>query len=113
MSFEERLEEKVPELKTTSIQNKPKDDFDLFEELDAAYREDFLGERKGNTTGEGKFRIKSTFELVLVTLGLLVYLAIDIMIMIFIMQVTGLYKVAEFIRSGGNAFVDILFQMIP
>lgn len=27
---------------------KPKNDFDLFAELDSAYREDFLGERKGS-----------------------------------------------------------------
>ena len=78
---------------------KPKDDFDLFEELDAAYREDFLGERKGGCgTGQGEFKIKSTFEAVMVMIGLLIYLALDVMIMIFIMQVTGLDKVADFIR---------------
>ena len=53
--------------------SKPKDDFDLFAELDAAYREDFLGERKGDGTGENTFTIKSTFEAVLVMIGLLIY----------------------------------------
>lgn len=94
-----------------AYKTKPKDDFDLFEELDAAYREDFLGERKGNTTGEGKFRIKSTFKLVLVTLGLLIYLAIDVMIIIFIMQVTGLDKVADFIGFSVTTIFEIPVQI--
>ena len=94
-----------------AYKTKPKDDFNLFEELDAAYREDFLGERKGNTTGEGKFRIKSTFKLVLVTLGLLIYLAIDVMIMIFIMQVTGLDKVADFIGFSVTTIFEIPVQI--
>lgn len=112
MSFEERLEEKVPEFKTTSIQNKPKDDFNLFEELDAAYREDFLGERKGGCdTGQGKFTIKSTFEAVLVMIGLLIYLALDVMIMIFIMQVTGLDKVADFIGFSVTTIFEIPVQI--
>ena len=83
-----------------AYKTKPKDDFNLFEELDAAYREDFLGERKGGGCGtvQGEFKIKSTFEAVMVMMGLLIYLALDVMIMIFIMQVTGLDKVADFIR---------------
>lgn len=91
---------------------KPKDDFDLFEELDAAYREDFLGERKGGGgTGENTFTIKSTFEAVLVMIGLLIYLAIDVMIMIFIMQVTGLDKVADFIGFSVTTIFEIPVQI--
>lgn len=90
--------------------SKPKDDFDLFAELDAAYREDFLGERKGGT-GENTFTIKSTFEAVLVMIGLLIYLAIDVMIMIFIMQVTGLDKVADFIGFSVTTIFEIPVQI--
>ena len=94
----------------------PKDNFDLFEELDAAYREDFLGERKCSCgTGQGKFTIKSTFEAVLVMIGLLIYLALDVMIMIFIMQVTGLDKVADFIGFSVTTIFEIpaqIFTMI-
>ena len=91
---------------------KPKNDFNLFEELDAAYREDFLGERKGGCdTGQGKFTIKSTFEAVLVMIGLLIYLALDIMIMIFIMQVTGLDKVADFIGFSVTTIFEIPVQI--
>lgn len=89
---------------------KPNDDFDLFAELDAAYREDFLGERKGGT-GENTFTIKSTFEAVLVMIGLLIYLAIDVMIMIFIMQVTGLDKVADFIGFSVTTIFEIPVQI--
>ena len=89
---------------------KQKDDFDLFAELDAAYREDFLGERKGGT-GENTFTIKSTFEAVLVMIGLLIYLAIDVMIMIFIMQVTGLDKVADFIGFSVTTIFEIPVQI--
>lgn len=89
---------------------KSKDDFDLFEELDSAYREDFLGERKGGT-GENTFTIKSTFEAVLVMIGLLIYLAIDVMIMIFIMQVTGLDKVADFIGFSVTTIFEIPVQI--
>lgn len=95
-----------------AYKTKPKDDFNLFEELDAAYREDFLGERKGGCdTGEGKFRIKSTFEAVLVMIGLLIYLALDVMIMIFIMQVTGLDKVADFIGFSVTTIFEIPVQI--
>lgn len=94
-----------------AYKTKPKDDFNLFEELDAAYREDFLGERKDNTTGEGKFKIKSTFEAVLVMIGLLIYLALDVMIMIFIMQVTGLDKVADFIGFSVTTIFEIPVQI--
>ena len=91
---------------------KPKDNFDLFAELDAAYREDFLGERKGGCdTGQGKFTIKSTFEAVLVMIGLLIYLALDVMIMIFIMQVTGLDKVADFIGFSVTTIFEIPIQI--
>ena len=91
---------------------KPKNDFNLFEELDAAYREDFLGERKGGCdTGQGKFTIKSTFEAVLVMIGLLIYLALDVMIMIFIMQVTGLDKVADFIGFSVTTIFEIPVQI--
>lgn len=90
---------------------KPRDDFDLFEELDAAYREDFLGERKGDDTVENTFTIKSTFEAVLVMIGLLIYLAIDVMIMIFIMQVTGLDKVADFIGFSVTTIFEIPVQI--
>ena len=90
----------------------PKNNFDLFEELDAAYREDFLGERKGGCdTGQGKFTIKSTFEAVLVMIGLLIYLALDVMIMIFIMQVTGLDKVADFIGFSVTTIFEIPVQI--
>lgn len=90
----------------------PKDNFDLFEELDDAYREDFLGERKGGCdTGQGKFTIKSTFEAVLVMIGLLIYLALDVMIMIFIMQVTGLDKVADFIGFSVTTIFEIPVQI--
>ena len=91
--------------------SKPKDDFDLFEELDAAYREDFLGERKGSGIGENTFTIKSTFEADLVMIGLLIYLAIDVMIMIFIMQVTGLDKVADFIGFSVTTIFEIPVQI--
>ena len=90
---------------------KPKGDFDLFAELDAAYREDFLGERKGGGTGENTFTIKSTFEAVLVMIGLLIYLALDVMIMIFIMRVTGLDKVAEFISFSVTTIFEIPVQI--
>lgn len=90
--------------------SKPKDDFDLFAELDAAYREDFLGERKDGT-GENTFTIKSTFEVVLVMIGLLIYLAIDVMIMIFIMQVTGLDKVVDFIGFSVTTIFEIPVQI--
>lgn len=90
---------------------KLKDDFDLFEELDAAYREDFLGERKGGGIGKNTFTIKSTFEAVLVMIGLLIYLAIDVMIMIFIMQVTGLDKVADFIGFSVTTIFEIPVQI--
>lgn len=96
-----------------AYKTKPKDDFNLFEELDAAYREDFLGERKGGGcgTGQGKFTIKSTFEAVLVMIGLSIYLALDVMIMIFIMQVTGLDKVAEFISFSVTTIFEIPVQI--
>lgn len=91
---------------------KPKNDFNLFEELDAAYREDFLGERKSDScTGENTFTIKSTFEAVLVMIGLLIYLALDVMIMIFIMQVTGLDKVADFIGFSVTTIFEIPVQI--
>lgn len=90
---------------------KPKDDFNLFEELDTAYREDFLGERKGCGTGENTFTIRSTFEAVLVIIGLLIYLAIDVMIMIFIMQVTSLDKVADFIGFSVITIFEIPMQI--
>ena len=93
------------------IPEKHKDDFNLFEELDAAYREDFLGERKGSGTTEGKFAIKSTFEAVMVIVGLLIYLALDVMIMIFIMQVTGLDKVADFIGFSVTTIFEIPVQI--
>ena len=96
-----------------AYKTKPKDNFNLFEELDAAYREDFLGERKGCGcgTGQGKFTIKSTFEAVLVMIGLLIYLALDVMIMIFIMQVTGLDKVADFIGFSVTTIFEIPVQI--
>ena len=94
-----------------AYKTKPKDDFNLFEELDAAYREDFLGERKGGGTRENTFTIKSTFEAVLVMIGLLIYLALDVMIMIFIMQVTGLDKVAEFIGFSVTTIFEIPVQI--
>lgn len=91
--------------------NRPrqKDDFDLFAELDAAYREDFLGERK--CTGENTFTIRSTLELYMVILGLLIYLALDVMIMIFIMQITGLDKVADFIGFSVTTIFEIPMQI--
>ena len=96
-----------------AYKTKPKDNFNLFEELDAAYREDFLGERKGSGcgTGQGKFTIKSTFEAVLVMIGLLIYLALDVMIMIFIMQVTGLDKVADYIGFSVTTIFEIPVQI--
>lgn len=87
-----------------------KDDFNLFEELDAAYRKDFLGERE--CTGKGKFNIKTTFELYMVILGLIVYLALDLAIMIFIMQITGLDKVANAIGSITTSICTDIFHFI-
>jgi hypothetical protein len=101
----------LSKIELKEIPEKHKDDFNLFEELDAAYREDFLGERKGSGTTEGKFAIKSTFEAVMVIVGLLIYLALDLMIMIFIMQVTGLDKLADFIGSSVSAFGNIPVQI--
>lgn len=93
------------------VNRNPKDDFNLFEELNAAYREDFLGERKGCGTGENTFTIKYTFEAVLVIIGLLIYLALDVMIMIFIMQVIGLDKVADFIGFSVTTIFEIPVQI--
>lgn len=86
-----------------------KDDFNLFEELDAAYRKDFLGEREyiGNT-----FTIKTTFEAVVVLLCLIVYLVLDLVIMIFIMQITGLNKIADFIGSTTTSVCTDIFHFI-
>lgn len=47
----------------------------------------------------------------MVIVGLLIYLALDVMIMIFIMQVTGLDKVADFIGSSVSAFGNIPVQI--
>ena len=57
------------------------------------------------------FTIKSTFEAVLVMIGLLIYLTLDMMIMIFIMQVTGLDKVADFIGFSVTTIFEIPLQV--
>lgn len=69
--------------------------------MDAAYRKEILGERK--CSNDQTFAIKSTFGAIMVIVGLLIYLALDVMIMIFIMKVTDLDKLADFIGSNVNA----------
>ena len=44
-------------------------------------------------------------------IGLLIYLALDVMIMIFIMQVTGLDKVADFIGFSVTTIFEIPVQI--
>lgn len=78
--------------KENNNQNKRKDDFNLFEELDSAYRKDILGEKE--YPGENIATIKTTFEAVVVFVVVLLCLAIclvlNLAIMIFITQITGL-----------------------
>ena len=47
----------------------------------------------------------------MVIVGLLIYLALDVMIMIFIMQVTGLDKVADFISFSVTTVFEIPVQI--